>query len=77
MQSVLHFYFDTESFSDCVVQSVNQGGDADTVGALAAMLAGATYGLAAVPKRWIDRLDGKITAEICRQVPELLALAAR
>ena len=74
--TVLHFYFTTDTFSDCVVATVNQGGDADTTGALAAMLAGATYGLAAVPKRWLDRLDTAVVAEIRRQVPDLLAIAA-
>jgi ADP-ribosyl-[dinitrogen reductase] hydrolase len=77
MQTVLHFYFNTDSFSDCVIQTVNQGGDADTTGALAAMLAGATYGLAEVPNAWLGRLDSAIVAEIRRQVPALLAIAAR
>lgn len=76
MHTVLHFYFATESFSDCVIQAVNQGGDADTIGALAAMLAGATYGLAAVPKKWLNKLDRTIAAEIRQQVPDLLAIAA-
>ena len=76
MHTVLHFYFHTESFSDCVIQAVNQGGDADTTGALAAMLAGATYGLAAVPNNWLNKLDSKVVAEIRQQVPGLLALAA-
>ena len=77
MHTVLHFYFHTGSFSDCVIQAVNQGGDADTTGALAAMLAGATYGLAAVPKKWLNTLERTITAEIRQQVPDLLAIAAR
>lgn len=77
MQTVLHFYFNTASFSDCVIQTVNQGGDADTTGALAAMLAGATYGLAAIPTKWLAKLDRAIAAEIRRQVPDLLAIAAR
>ncbi len=75
MQTVLHFYFTTDSFSDCVVQTVNQGGDADTTGALAAMLAGATYGTAAIPARWLAKLDKTVEAEIRRQVPRLLAIA--
>jgi ADP-ribosyl-[dinitrogen reductase] hydrolase len=77
MHTVLHFYFNTDSFSDCVIQAVNQGGDADTTGALAAMLAGATYGLAAIPKKWLAKLDRAIAAEIRQQVPDLLAIAAR
>jgi ADP-ribosyl-[dinitrogen reductase] hydrolase len=77
LQTVLHFYFNTESFGDCVVQTVNQGGDADTTGALAAMLAGATYGIDAIPKPWLGRLDRNVAAQIRSQVPDLLALAAR
>ncbi len=76
MHTVLHFYFNTDSFSDCVIQTVNQGGDADTTGALAAMLAGATYGLGAVPKKWLNRLDRTVAAKIRQQVPDLLAIAA-
>ena len=77
MQTVLHFYFGTDSFSDCVIQTVNQGGDADTTGALAAMLAGATYGMAAIRASWLVKLDRKVAAEIREQVPKLLAIAAR
>jgi ADP-ribosyl-[dinitrogen reductase] hydrolase len=77
MQTVLHFYFDTASFSECVIRAVNQGGDADTTGALAAMLAGATYGLAAIPTSWLADLDRKVAAAVRAQVPNLLAMAAR
>ena len=77
MQTVLHFYFVTDSFADCVVQAVNQGGDADTTGALAAMLAGATYGLAAIPSKWLAKLYSTVATEIHEQVPKLLAIAAR
>ena len=41
------------------------------------MLAGATYGLDAIPKKWLARLDRKVTAEIRAQVPQLLAIAGR
>jgi len=77
MHTVLHFYFGTASFSDCVIQTVNQGGDADTTGALAAMLAGATYGLGAIPAGWLARLNRTIATAVREQVPRLLALAAR
>jgi ADP-ribosyl-[dinitrogen reductase] hydrolase len=76
LQTVLHFYFNSGNFADCVVQTVNQGGDADTTGAMAAMLAGASYGLDAIPKKWLSRLDPKVSAEIRAQVPQLLAIAA-
>ncbi|ABD86447.1 ADP-ribosyl-[dinitrogen reductase] hydrolase [Rhodopseudomonas palustris] len=75
MHTVLHYYFNTASFSDCVTQTVNQGGDADTTGAIAAMLAGATYGMAAIPGKWLAKLDPKVNAAIREQVPKLLAIA--
>jgi len=75
MQTVFHFYFHTGSFAGCVIETVNQGGDADTTGALAGMLGGATYGLAAIPSAWLSRLDRAVTAEIRRLVPQLLAIA--
>lgn len=75
-QTVFHYYFATENFADCVIATVNQGGDADTTGALAGMLAGATYGTSAIPHAWLDRLDKKVVAEIRSQVPKLLAIAA-
>jgi len=76
MQTVLHFYFNTASFAECLVLTVNQGGDADTTGALAGMLAGATYGAPAIPSGWLGRLDRAVRAEIHEQTPKLLAIAA-
>jgi ADP-ribosyl-[dinitrogen reductase] hydrolase len=77
MQTVLHFYFDTASFAECLIATVNQGGDADTTGAIAGMLAGATYGLTAIPREWLNRLDRRVATEIRAQVPQLLALSRK
>ncbi|ARE39945.1 ADP-ribosyl-[dinitrogen reductase] glycohydrolase [Rhodovulum sp. P5] len=74
MQTVQHFYLGTRGFEDCVVETVNQGGDADTTGALAGMLAGATYGMEAIPTRWLDALDSDVYREVRAQVPRLLAV---
>ncbi|MGP3699657.1 ADP-ribosyl-[dinitrogen reductase] hydrolase [Rhodobacter sp. NSM] len=75
MQTVLHQFLASDGFEDCVVRTVNQGGDADTTGALAGMLAGATWGLQAIPARWLAVLDAEVAEEIRQQVPGLLALA--
>jgi len=75
VRTVLHFYFGTDTFRSCLVEVVNQGGDADTTGAIAGMLAGATYGLSQIPQVWLQKLDTKVAAEIRRQVPALLAIA--
>ena len=75
IQTVLHYYFRTDSFQTCLVDVVNQGGDADTTGAIAGMIAGATYGLGAIPDAWLRKLDATVAAEIRQQVPALLAVA--
>ncbi|MDO8608047.1 MAG: ADP-ribosyl-[dinitrogen reductase] hydrolase [Phaeospirillum sp.] len=74
MQTVLHFYFLTDSFRNCMIEVVNQGGDADTTGAIVGMLAGATYGVQDIPSAWLGKLDKKVAAEIRAQVPALLKL---
>lgn len=75
MQTVLHFYFRHDNFRDYLIDVVNQGGDADTTGAIAGMLAGATYGVSAIPEEWLKKLDGAVASEIRAQVPKLLAIA--
>lgn len=46
----------TASFSEAILLAVNLGGDADTVGAVTGQLAGARYGLKAIPKKWVSQL---------------------
>lgn len=74
VQTVLHHFFSTDSFEACVIETVNRGEDADTTGALAGMLAGAFYGLGAIPERWLDRLDPERVLSIREQTRGLLAL---
>jgi ADP-ribosyl-[dinitrogen reductase] hydrolase len=57
LRAVFQSFFDTDDFRDCLIDVVNRGGDADTTGAIAGMLAGATYGLDAIPIAWLKRLD--------------------
>jgi ADP-ribosyl-[dinitrogen reductase] hydrolase len=45
-----------DSLEEAIVAAVNLGNDADTTGAVAGALAGAKWGLAAVPQRWSDVL---------------------
>jgi ADP-ribosyl-[dinitrogen reductase] hydrolase len=49
----------TDSFEEAVVQVVNLGRDADTAGAVVGALAGAAYGLSAIPASWRARLQGE------------------
>ncbi|HBG05509.1 MAG: ADP-ribosyl-[dinitrogen reductase] hydrolase [Geobacteraceae bacterium GWC2_58_44] len=63
MQTVFHCFFRSRSFEGCVIETVNQGGDADTTGAIAGALAGAYYGEESIPARWLKKLDKKLVAE--------------
>lgn len=75
VQAVFQSFFATETFEDCLIDVVNRGGDADTTGAIAGMLAGARYGLESIPKRWLKALDEKISTQCPDQARALLALA--
>ena len=77
IQTVLHFFHTTDSLEDCITKTVNMGGDANTVGALAGMLAGAKYGVGAIPERWLKQLDPDISELIKKQTTTLLSLAEK
>ena len=71
--TVFHYVLTTDNFKDCLIAIVNQGGDADSTGALGGMLAGACYGVSAIPAEWLRRLDPAVRAAIEDQVDRLLA----
>jgi ADP-ribosyl-[dinitrogen reductase] hydrolase len=73
MQTVLHHFFRSRSFEDCLVNTVNQGGDADTAGAIVGAIAGAYYGLDAIPKRWLKKLDSRICNELLKLASSLVS----
>jgi ADP-ribosyl-[dinitrogen reductase] hydrolase len=75
IQTVLHFLFTTRSFEACLTGVVNQGGDADTTGAIAGAIAGAYYGIEELPTRWLKRLDGGLRAELERLAARLVGLS--
>lgn len=69
----------TDSFEEAVVQAVNLGADADTTGAVVGALAGAAYGMAAIPARWREALRGEWPLGSGRvwHTPDFVALADR
>jgi ADP-ribosyl-[dinitrogen reductase] hydrolase len=75
VQTVLHYFFNTDSFESCLIATVNQGADADTTGALAGMLAGAKYGVEQIPERWLMRLDQQVVEQIRQQTAGLIRFA--
>lgn len=76
LQAVFQAFFDTDSFEACLVDVVNRGGDADTTGAIAGMLAGACYGLDAIPRRWLRDLDPAVRNACVEQATALVSQGA-
>jgi ADP-ribosyl-[dinitrogen reductase] hydrolase len=72
MQTVFHHFFSESNFADCLVSTVNQGGDADTTGAIVGGLAGAYYGEHNIPRRWLKKLDRTLVKEITALTASLL-----
>lgn len=75
LKAVLNAFYTTDTFEDCLVDVVNRGGDADTTGAIAGMIAGAFYGTTAIPKRWLRQLDKNIYNQCVEQAEALIMLA--
>lgn len=75
LQAVLQSFYSTHDFESCLIDVVNRGGDADTTGAIAGMLAGAYYGRDSIPERWLNQLDQNIMDLCSTQAEDLLAIA--
>ncbi|MBK1716400.1 ADP-ribosylglycohydrolase family protein [Thiocystis violacea] len=56
LEAALWAFWTTDNFRDGVLKAVNLGEDADTTGAIHGQLAGAYYGLDAIPESWRARI---------------------
>nr|WP_209262499.1 ADP-ribosylglycohydrolase family protein [Thiorhodococcus minor] len=75
LEAALWAFYSAEDFEAGALKAVNLGEDADTTGAIYGQLAGAYYGISAIPERWrglIVRAD-----EIVQIADELARLGAR
>jgi len=65
-------------FREAVLMAVNAGGDTDTLGAMAGAIAGAYYGLRAIPEGWLLGLEdeGKGKSYILHLAEELARIKA-
>lgn len=77
--SIMHAYQtawkcveNNDSFEEAVLAAVNMGNDADTVGAVTGMLAGAIHGHEAIPERWLKKLHSG--EDICLKAHDLYKL---
>ncbi len=79
LESAVWGLLTTHTFEDAVVNVVNLGSDADTAGAVVGALAGAAYGLDAIPQRWRTALHGEFPLRSGRQwrAEDLITLAEK
>jgi ADP-ribosyl-[dinitrogen reductase] hydrolase len=59
LESALWATLNSQSFEEALVNAVNLGNDADTTGCVTGAIAGAMYGVEAIPERWKDALHGE------------------
>ena len=62
-----------DTFEQGVLAAVNLGDDADTTAAIYGQLAGAIYGVEAIPEQWLEKLV--MRTEITKMADDLLALS--
>ena len=59
LEAVLWAFFNSNSYSESVLNAVNLGGDTDTIAALVGGLSGVKYGYNSLPKNWIQCIRAK------------------
>lgn len=59
LESALWCFMNSTSFEDCILLSANIGNDADTTAAICGQIAGAFYGVDAIPDPWLNKLAMK------------------
>lgn len=70
----------TDSFEAAVVTAVSLGDDADTVACVTGALAGARYGVQAIPSRWVTYVHGSVQlprGKVTYRAPQLQEMALR
>jgi len=75
LQTVFHHLFGSATLEETLIGTVNRGGDADTTGAIAGMIAGALHGPGAFPRRWTRQMDKRLLAELGALADRLVDLS--
>jgi len=74
LETALWYFLTAPSFEEVLVRTANRGGDAATTTAVAGALAGAHFGVGAIPRRWLRTLADRTV--IRHQAADLLSLQA-
>ena len=74
MDGACYWLAHTDNFRDCIVGVVNNGGDADTIGAVAGSLAGCCYGYGAIPSDLVVALDPSVRLDLIETAERFVEL---
>lgn len=74
LEAALWCFHHTDTFEAAVLAATNLGDDADTTAAIVGQLAGAHYGVGAIPSHWLERLY--MRADIDQMAEALLRAAS-
>lgn len=72
LEAALWCFWTTGSFEEAILRAANLGDDADTTAAICGQIAGAYYGVQAIPMHWLDKLC--MRADITELADQLFAL---
>jgi len=56
LEAALWAFYNNDTFEQGLIEAVNLGDDADTTGAVYGQIAGAYYGVDAIPERWLEQI---------------------
>lgn len=56
LEAALWCFYQSNSFEEAILRSVNLGDDADTTAAICGQVAGAYYGMDGIPESWLSKL---------------------
>jgi ADP-ribosylglycohydrolase len=69
LEAALWAFYKSKTFEEGCLLAVNLGDDADTTGAVYGQLAGAFYGLEAIPRSWSDKLaQGELILSMAEKI---------
>lgn len=64
LNNALVYVAESHTFNECILNPVNNGGDADTIAAITGSLAGAKYGFSFIPQAWVSKLDLQVAIKL-------------
>lgn len=69
LEAALWCFAQTDNFSDAVLMAANLGDDADTTAAVCGQIAGAFYGVEAIPLHWCEKItDAELILSLAEQL---------